>query len=94
MGDANDFTYRYQEAEGKYRLQSWGLAWGLGGGQDAPTGGILIQRPEWLVKIVDVARIARVIQHTKHPPPVAIIWFHTDENYQLTGFIDTVQEEL
>ena len=90
MEETNDFSHRYQEAGGKYRLQSWGL----GGGQDAPTGGILIQRPEWLVKIVDVARIARVIQHTKHPPPVAIIWFYTDKHYQLTRFVDTIQEEL
>jgi len=90
MEETNDFTYRYQEAEGKYRLQSWGG----GGGPDSHKGGTLAQRPKWLVKIVDVARIARVIQHTKHPPPVAIIWFHTDENYQLTEFVDTIQEEL
>ena len=90
MEETNDFTHRYQEAGGKYRLQSWGG----GGGQDAHTGGALKQRPEWLVKIVDVARIARVIQHTKHPPPVAIIWFYTNENYQLTQFAVTVQEEL
>jgi len=89
MEETNDFTHRYQEAEGKYRLQSWGF----GGGQDSHKGGTLAQRPKWLVKIVDVARIARVIQHTKHPPPVAIIWFYTDEHYQLTQFADTVQEE-
>ena len=41
--------------------------------------------PAWLKPILDVAKIAGML-NVKHPPPKRLLWFVTDDEYNLVEF--------
>lgn len=90
-----NIEHRYAEEYDEFKLQSWAE-----NAVSKTYRGLMHQRPEWLVHIVDVARVANAFEHTTHPPPQAILWFKTDGefnlvalmrtsgDYQIKGFVD------
>ena len=80
----DNVEHRYAEEGGRFKLQSW-----ASGSASKTNSGPMSQRPEWLVRIADVARVANAFEHTTHPPPQAILWFRTDKNLNLLGLMRT-----
>lgn len=74
--------YRYEYTDGYFKLKCWYA------GIERSMRGDLHERPEWLVGIVDVARVSGHLKHPVSPPPQEILWFHTDSDNQLITFID------
>jgi len=87
--------HRYNEICGVYALQSWESHVRVeysNGGTD--------QRPVWLVKIVDVAKVANAIQcYVTHPQlgadiPMEVLWFNTDKERNLIEFLTEPHDTL
>ncbi len=78
------YEFRYEQTGDTYRLQ------GFFNPPDVHRSahGKLATRPEWLVKIVDVAVVANVVNRAAAPPPDLILWFSTDKQFNLTEYID------
>jgi hypothetical protein len=47
----------------------------------------IVDQPTWLRNILDVAKVAGLIQQVKSPPPNFILWFTTDDTRNLIEFI-------
>jgi hypothetical protein len=82
VNDIDSREYRYESRDGTFKLKCW---WN---GKEDTLQGALYERPGWLVRVVDVARVAGHIKHPVSPPPEEIIWFQTDSNNTLTKFIE------
>lgn len=79
--EPEDFKeYRYEERGDSYRLRCWR------GGREIADGGRIADRPEWLVRIIDVAKIGGHLSKVLDPPPTCIVWFKTDANNNLHQF--------
>ncbi len=78
----DDYEYRYEERNGEYLLREWH------DGTEKSSRGLIDQRPEWLVAIVNVARVGSHIKVMEQPPPECICWFATDADHNLTNFIE------
>lgn len=78
------YEFRYEQTGDTYRLQ------GFFNPPDVHRSahGKLATRPEWLVKIVDVAVVANTVNRATAPPPDLILWFSTDKQFNLTEYID------
>lgn len=78
------YEFRYEQTGDRYRLQ------GFFNPPDVHRSahGNLATRPEWLVKIVDVAVVANTVNRATAPPPDLILWFSTDKQFNLTEYID------
>lgn len=74
--------YRYECTDGSYRIKCWA------NGNEQSMQGLIHERPEWLVSIVDVARISGHLKCPISPPPQEILWFQTDRNNTLINFIE------
>ena len=80
--DTKDREYRYEQSGDTYRLQSWHH--GVGRMQH----GHLHERPDWLVRILDVAAAAGAVNRAVNPPPEIILWFRTDTEDNLTEYVN------
>jgi hypothetical protein len=78
------YEFRYEQTGDTYRLQ------GFFNPPDVHRSahGNLATRPEWLVKIVDVAVVANTVSRATAPPPDLILWFSTDKQFNLTEYIN------
>ena len=80
----DQFEFRYEQTGDSYRLQ------GFFGPPDNSRSahGLLATRPEWLIKIIDVAVVAGAIRTVDNPPPDVILWFRTDKQFNLTEYVN------
>ena len=46
----------------------------------------LAERPDWLLTVLDVARVAGKFPVIRYQPPKHILWFETDANNNLVRF--------
>ena len=46
----------------------------------------LDMRPDWLLTILDVAKVAGRFPAIRYQPPKHILWFETDDNNNLVRF--------
>lgn len=76
--------YRYEQTGDVFRLQSWHH------GAGRMQHGYLDQRPEWVIRIIEVAAVAGAVNRAANPPPDLILWFRTDQHDNLTEFINVV----
>lgn len=78
------YEFRYEQTGDTYRLQ------GFFNPPDVHRSahGTLATRPEWLVKIVDVAVVANTVNRATVSPPDLILWFSTDKQFNLTEYIN------
>ena len=77
-----DTEYRYEEREGHYHLSQWSDA------KTAKRHGEIAGRPDWLVNIIDMAKIGGYARRISQPPPDLIVWFTTDSKGNLVKFIE------
>ena len=77
-----DTEYRYEEREGSYSLSQWSDA------KTAKRHGEIAGRPDWLVNIIDMAKIGGYARRISQPPPDLIVWFTTDSKGNLAKFIE------
>lgn len=75
--------HRYEERDGKYTLRSW-----PDDGPEQNAHGPLHCRPEWVLRVLNVAQISGYMSAVTSPPPSKIVWFYTDDNYTLTELKD------
>lgn len=74
--------YRYEQTGDRFRLQSWHH------GANRMQYGRVDERPEWVTQIVEVAAVAGAVNRAINPPPDLILWFRTDQDNNLTEFIN------
>ena len=72
--------YRYEERGDEYNLRCWRE------GRETSWVGHISNRPEWLVSIINMAKIGGHMSIIKQPPPECIVWFETDANNNLESF--------
>ncbi len=72
--------HRYEERVDEFTVRSWR------DGTEFMTHGLLIDRPEWLPRILDVAKVGEEIYWIATPPPSCLLWFTTDEARNLIEF--------
>lgn len=77
------YEFRYEQTGDTFRLQSFYGAPRLARLVIGP----LRERPDWLLRILDVAAVAGVLRHPVAPPDV-ILWFRTDQDHNLTEYVD------
>lgn len=82
MYQTDEREYRYEERAGNYQLKCWH------DGNETTDRGLLNQRPEWLVRIVDTAVLGGHLKRISQPPPDAVVWFTTDLNNNLNNFLE------
>lgn len=82
MYQTNEREYRYEERNGDYLLKCW---WN---GVETVLRGRIDERPEWVVKIIDMAIVGGYLKRMVSPPPDAIVWFTTDLENNLTTFLE------
>ena len=77
----DDFKeYRYEERGDTYTLRCWC------NGRETSSLGFKSDRPEWLVRIIDMAKVGGHMSLVRQPPPDCIVWFQTDANNNLEAF--------
>lgn len=80
-------SYRYEERHGMFDLQ--GFAVGPVTQQRVKyMNGPMDDRPEWLVSIVNIAKLGGWVMAPPLPPPTMILWFDVDADGELIGFLD------
>ena len=77
--------YRYEELDDTFRLTTY--AEGRENRKFLDTLHRLDMRPDWLLTILDVAKIAGKFPVIRYQPPKHILWFETDANNNLVRFI-------
>ena len=78
------YEFRYEQTGDTYRLQGFFNPPDV----NRSAHGTLATRPEWLLKIVDVAVVANTVSRATAPPPDLILWFSTDKQLNLTEYIN------
>ena len=73
--------HRYEECNDEFFLRSWK------DGTESHQRGLLPTRPAWLVEIVNIAMLGSHIRIVRRPPPNAILWFLTNDAYELVSFV-------
>ena len=76
--------YRYEEASDGFRLTTY--AEGMRFVKPSIMEGRLDMRPDWLLTILDVAKVAGRFPVIRNQPPKHILWFETDDNNNLERF--------
>ena len=66
----NFIEHRYEQRGAEYTLRSWH-------DKEMSVTASMVERPEWLVKIIDLAVIGGHAQKIPNPPPDLIVWFRT-----------------
>ena len=81
-------TIRYAEFEGKFTLWDYAHDEESRYGSTGPvvTTGTLDKRPEWLVRIVNVALTGGHVARPASPPPDMMFWCDIDPDHNLIDF--------
>lgn len=77
-----DYEFRYEQRGDTYMLRCWH------NGVERNERHLIHNMPEWLRAILDTAKVAGAIRPIVTPPPEVILWFRTDDNRNLTEFIE------
>ena len=78
----NSIEHRYEQRGAEYTLRSWH-------DKEMSVTASMVERPEWLVKIIDLAVIGGHVQTIPNPPPDLIVWFRTTkDSTTLLSFVD------
>jgi hypothetical protein len=72
--------YRYEERGDTYSLRCWC------DGRETSTTGVIDDREDWLVRIIDIAKVGGHMSLVREPPPDCIVWFQTDADNNLQAF--------
>jgi hypothetical protein len=72
--------YRYEERGDTFTLRCWC------DGRETVALGYKSARPDWLVRIIDIAKVGGHMSLVREPPPDCIVWFQTDANNNLQAF--------
>jgi len=85
-----DGTYviRYAESGDTWKMQQWNEDLEL-----YMEDGLSHHRPEWLQRIVDIAKVGGNIQHVESGPPHVIMWVETDSAYNIIRFRNHYDKE-
>lgn len=76
--------YRYEEEGDTFRLTTY--EYDRFASEPFTSLHRLDRRPDWLLTILDVAKIAGKFPVLKYQPPKHILWFETDDNNNLVRF--------
>ena len=76
----DEFECRYQEDGGMWSV----LTYTANG--NSRNDGVLGRQPEWLKKILDVAKVGGHLTPMRDGPPDRLLWFTMDHNYNLLEF--------
>lgn len=66
----NYIEHRYEQRGTEYTLRSWR-------NKEMMVTASMVDRPDWLAKIIDLAVVGGHGHGIPHPPPDLIIWFRT-----------------
>jgi hypothetical protein len=79
----DDFIeHRYEQRGHEYTLRSWRA-------REMTITKAMVDRPAWLVKIIDLAVVGGHTQTIPTPPPDLIVWFRTEKDTNnLITFVD------
>ena len=82
----NYIEHRYEQRGHEYTLRSWR-------NKEMTITEAMVDRPAWLVKIIDLAVIGGYTQTIPNPPPDLIVWFRTEKDTNdLLEFVDFTNE--
>ena len=82
MNTYDEIEHRYEQRGAEYTLRSWR-------DREMSVTASMVERPEWLVKIIDLAVVGGHVQTIPHPPPDLIVWFRTTkDSNELLEFVD------
>jgi hypothetical protein len=82
MNPPDEIEHRYEQRGAEYTLRSWY-------DREMSVTASMVERPEWLVKIIDLAVVGGHMQRIPHPPPDLIVWFRTSkDSNELISFVD------
>lgn len=74
--------HRYEQRGHEYTLRSWS-------NKEMSVTASMVERPEWLGKIIDLAVVGGHVQLIPHPPPDLIVWFRTSrDSNELLEFVE------
>jgi hypothetical protein len=74
--------HRYEQRGDEYTLRSWR-------DKEMTVTAAMVERPEWLQRIIEVAIVGGHVQKIANPPPDVIVWFRTDpRDDTLIEFVD------
>jgi hypothetical protein len=62
--------HRYEQRHQEYTLRSWGPS-------ETSLTAAMVDRPQWLVQIIDTAVVGGHVHPVPMPPPDLIVWFRT-----------------
>jgi len=74
--------YRYEQRGLDYALRCWH------DGRETLARGVIDEQPQWLTDVIDTARVGGYLRHINEPPPDLIVWFCTDEQNNLSHFLE------
>lgn len=78
----NYIEHRYEQRGAEYTLRSWRE-------REMNVTESMVERPDWLVKIIDLAVVGGHGHEIPNPPPDLIVWFRTAKGSDdLLGFVD------
>ena len=82
-----ELTIRLEETSGEYKVTEWGSPKVLFAGTEyrSWTGPLEIL-PEWIQRIVTVAKVGGRMAPCKYSPPDYILWFVVDNGYNFLRF--------
>jgi len=74
--------HRYEQRGDEYTLRSWR-------DKEMTVTAAMVERPEWLQRIIEIAIVGGHVQKIANPPPDVIVWFRTDpRDDTLIEFVD------
>jgi len=74
--------HRYEQRGDEYTLRSWR-------DKEMTVTAAMVERPDWLERIIEIAIIGGYVQTIPNPPPDVIVWFRTDpRDDTLIEFVD------
>ncbi len=76
------YECRYEERNGEYTIKKWR------DGHEESSRGLVIDLPDWLTVIRDVATVGGHLKRVASPPPDNIVWFTTDDDGNLIDFME------
>lgn len=76
------YECRYEERNDEFTIKRWR------DGHEDSSRGLLIDLPDWLARIRDVATVGGHLKRVIVPPPDNIIWFTTDDDNNLINFME------
>jgi hypothetical protein len=74
--------HRYEQRGAEYTLRSWDK-------KEMTVTAAMVERPDWLERIIEIAIVGGYVQSIPIPPPDVIVWFRTDpRDNTLIEFVD------